>query len=58
MTEEAFVSPLDVVCVRVCACMDARKVQRVRLSAFYKERVLLMKSPWQMGLFLEVSHNH
>lgn len=48
--------------VRVCVCMCvfviARETHRVRLSALYKELVLLMKSPWQMGLFLEVSHNH
>lgn len=35
-----------------------RRKERGRLSALYKELVLLMKSPWQMGLILEVSHNH
>lgn len=36
---------------------ESRK-ERGRLSALYKELVLLMKSPWQMGLILEMSHNH
>lgn len=51
---EALVSSLD----KVCVYESQRKKERVRLSALYKELVLLMKSPWQMGLILEVSHNH